>query len=182
MDSGIDLARVFRVAATSCERGRVTATSAEIREDMVEEPSSTSIMFEETTWQAATARMKSLPARPAIDRESIVPGVCMMDNRSGLFCLVSSTGQVYVPARVLLDFGAQPLMLGKAACISLGIRSRRYPVCENMEEVVRFAAVVPSPLDVPLWSSCQALQLEADRLVKKAWTEACLPAEAERFR
>ncbi|BBN09580.1 hypothetical protein Mp_4g20850 [Marchantia polymorpha subsp. ruderalis] len=121
MDSGIDLARVFRVLATSCERGRVTATSAEIREDMVEEPSSTSIMFEETTWQAATARMKSLPARPAIDRESIVPGVCMMDNRSGLFCLVSSTGQVYVPARVLLDFGAQPLMLGKAACISLGI-------------------------------------------------------------
>ncbi|OAE24897.1 hypothetical protein AXG93_2931s1400 [Marchantia polymorpha subsp. ruderalis] len=123
IDSGIDLARVFRVAATSCERGRVAATSAEIREDTVEDPSSTSTLFEETTWQAAAARMESLPARPAIDRESIVPGVCMVDNRSGLFRLVSSTGQVYVPARVLLDSGAQPLMLGKAACISLGIRS-----------------------------------------------------------
>ncbi|OAE22418.1 hypothetical protein AXG93_2381s1140 [Marchantia polymorpha subsp. ruderalis] len=47
--------------------------------------------------------MKFLPARPTIDRERIVLGVCMMDNRNGLFCLVSSIGQVYVPARVLLD-------------------------------------------------------------------------------
>jgi hypothetical protein len=29
---------------------------------------------------------------------------------------------VYKPNQVLLDFGAQPLMLGKAACISLGIQ------------------------------------------------------------
>ncbi|BBN20457.1 hypothetical protein Mp_Vg00130 [Marchantia polymorpha subsp. ruderalis] len=129
IDSGIDLARVFRVAATSCERGRVVATSAEIREDTVEDPSSTSTLFEETTWQAATARMESLPARLAIDRETIVPGVCMVDNRSGLFCLVSSTGHVYVPARVLLDSGAQPLMLGKAACISLGIRRSELEPC-----------------------------------------------------
>ncbi|BBN15717.1 hypothetical protein Mp_7g00220 [Marchantia polymorpha subsp. ruderalis] len=109
MNSGIDLARVFWVAATSCERGRVAATSAEIREDTVEDPSSTSTLFEETTWQAAAARMEFLLACPAIDRESIVPGVCMVDNQSGLF-------------RVLLDSGAQPLMLSKAACISLGIR------------------------------------------------------------
>ncbi|OAE20165.1 hypothetical protein AXG93_3818s1640 [Marchantia polymorpha subsp. ruderalis] len=31
--------------------------------------------------------MESLPARLAIDRESIVPGVCMVDNWSGLFRL-----------------------------------------------------------------------------------------------
>ncbi|PTQ47194.1 hypothetical protein MARPO_0008s0049 [Marchantia polymorpha] len=315
IDSGIDLARVFRVAATSCEHGRVAATSAEIREDTVEDPSSTSTLFEETTWQAAAARMESLPARPAIDRESIVPGVCMVDNRSGLFRLVSSTGQVYVPARVLLDSGAQPLMLGKAACISLGIRRSELEPCpfqiqtslggasnrsyfmtresvavqlrhdhphdnsqfgvravvtsaesydvlvggvvlypmgfrmdywtetaayrpgwqsgdgrlselpvrfisrdrplgsssavlasvagfsgvltwpddllegnmsaddtslyEDVEEVVSFTSAVTSPLDVPLWSSCQALQLEADRLVKKAWSEASLPAEPD---
>ncbi|PTQ44536.1 hypothetical protein MARPO_0020s0163, partial [Marchantia polymorpha] len=59
------------------------------------------------------ARMEYLPARPAIDRERVVPGVCMVDNRSGVFRLVSATGQVYVPTRVLLDSGAQPLMLGK---------------------------------------------------------------------
>ncbi|OAE25587.1 hypothetical protein AXG93_2982s1070 [Marchantia polymorpha subsp. ruderalis] len=51
---------------------------------------------------------------------------------------------------------------------------------EDVEEVVSFTAAVTSPLDVPLWSSCQALQLEADRLVKKAWSEASLPAEPER--
>ncbi|PTQ33208.1 hypothetical protein MARPO_0091s0058, partial [Marchantia polymorpha] len=316
IDSSIDLARVFRVAATSCERGRVAATSAEIREDTIEDPSSTSTLFEETTWQAVAARMESLPARPAIDCESIVPGVCMVDNRSGLFRLVSSTGQVYVPARVLLDSGAQPLMLGKAACIILGIRrselepcpfqiqtslggasdrshfmtresiavqlrhdhphdSSQFGVCdvvtsaesydvlvggvvlypmgfrmdnwtettayrpgwqygdghlselpvrfisrdrplgsssavlasvagfsgvltwpddllegnmsaddtslyEDVKEVVSFTAAVTSSLDVPLWSSCQALQLEADRLVKKAWSEASLPAKPEK--
>ncbi|OAE32852.1 hypothetical protein AXG93_1409s1190 [Marchantia polymorpha subsp. ruderalis] len=106
MDSSIDLARVFRVASTSCESGRVTATSVEICENTVEETSSTSTLIEETSWQAVAARMESLPAQPAIDRERIVPGVCMIDNRSGLFCLVSSTEQVYVPAKVLLNSGA----------------------------------------------------------------------------
>ncbi|OAE22971.1 hypothetical protein AXG93_2717s1010 [Marchantia polymorpha subsp. ruderalis] len=72
--------------------------------------------------QAAAARMEFLPARPAIDREGILPGVCMVDNRSGVFRLMSATGRVYVPARVLLDSSAQPLMLGKTACISLGVR------------------------------------------------------------
>ncbi|BBN14385.1 hypothetical protein Mp_6g11220 [Marchantia polymorpha subsp. ruderalis] len=316
MDSGIDLARVFRAAATLCERGSITATSAEIGETSGEELSSTTPSSDESTWQAAAARMESLPARSAIDRERVVPGVCMVDNRSGVFRLVSATGQVYVPARVLLDSGAQPLMLGKIACISLGVRrselepcpfqiqtslggtsDRSYrmtrecisvqlrhghaqdssqfgvravvtsaesydvlvggavlypmgfrmdywtetaadrpgwesgdgrmselpvrfisrdrplgsslavlasiagfsgvltwpdellegkrsaedtPVYEEVEEMVSLAAAVSSSLDVPLWDSCHALQQEADRLVKKAWSEASLPAEAER--
>ncbi|OAE26182.1 hypothetical protein AXG93_3457s1060 [Marchantia polymorpha subsp. ruderalis] len=96
--------------------------------------------------------------------------------------LVPVPAAVYVPTRVLLDSDAQPLMLGKAACISLGIRSSTddTPVYEEVEEIVRLAAAVSSSLDVPLWNSCQALQLEADRLVKKAWNEASLPAEPER--
>ncbi len=57
--------------------------------------------------------MDVLPARPAIDHERLTPGVCMLDNRSGIFRLVNPTGQVYKPNRVLLDSGAQPLMLGK---------------------------------------------------------------------
>jgi hypothetical protein len=44
----------------------------------------------------------------------------MLDNRSGIFRLVSPTNHVYGPDRILLDSGAQPLMLGKAACIGLG--------------------------------------------------------------
>ncbi|OAE32716.1 hypothetical protein AXG93_4407s1030 [Marchantia polymorpha subsp. ruderalis] len=53
-------------------------------------------------------------------------------------------------------------------------------VYEDVEEVVSFAAVVSSSLDVPLWSSCHALQLEADRLMKNAWSEASLLAEPKR--
>jgi len=73
--------------------------------------------------------MDVLPARPAIGRERLTPGVCMLDNRNGIFRLVSPTGQVYKPHRVLLDSGAQPLMLGKAACISLGIRRSKLELC-----------------------------------------------------
>jgi hypothetical protein len=83
----------------------------------------------DSPWQAAAAKMDALPARPAIDRERLTPGVCMLDNRSGIFRLVSPTGQVYKPDRVLLDSGAQPLMLGKAACIGLGIRRLELELC-----------------------------------------------------
>lgn len=41
IDFGVDLARIFRSAATLCERGSVTATSAEICEGTVEEQSFT---------------------------------------------------------------------------------------------------------------------------------------------
>ncbi|BBN14838.1 hypothetical protein Mp_6g14920 [Marchantia polymorpha subsp. ruderalis] len=75
--------------------------------------------------------MEFLPARPAIDRERVVLGVCMVDNRSGVFCLVSATGQVYVLVRVLLDSSAQPLMLGKTACISLGVRRSELEPCPS---------------------------------------------------
>jgi hypothetical protein len=76
----------------------------------------------DSPWQAAVAKMDALPTRPTIDRERLTLGVCMLDNWSGIFWLVSPTGQVYRPDRVLLDSGAQPLMLGKATCIGLGIR------------------------------------------------------------
>jgi hypothetical protein len=36
---------------------------------------------------------------------------------------------VYKPDRVLLDSGAQPLMLGKATCIGLGIRRSKLEPC-----------------------------------------------------
>ncbi len=36
---------------------------------------------------------------------------------------------MYRPDRVLLDFGAQPLMLGKVTCIGLGIRRLELEPC-----------------------------------------------------
>jgi hypothetical protein len=73
--------------------------------------------------------MDVLPAQPTINRERLTLGVCMLDNWSGIFWLVSPTGHVYKPNRVLLDSGAQPLMLGKAACIGLGIRRSELEPC-----------------------------------------------------
>ncbi|OAE29706.1 hypothetical protein AXG93_509s1590 [Marchantia polymorpha subsp. ruderalis] len=185
--------------------------------------------------------MESLLAQSTIDRESIVPGVCMVDNRSALFRLVSSTGQMYVLARVLLDSGAQPLMLGKAACISLGIRRSELEPCpfqiqtslggasnrsyfmtresiavqlrhdhphdssqfgvravvtsaESYDVLVGGVVLYPMGIWMDFWMETAAyrpgwqsgdgrlseLRLEVDRLVKKAWGEASLLAEAER--
>jgi hypothetical protein len=73
--------------------------------------------------------MDALPARPAIDRERLTLSVCMLDNWSGIFQLVSPTGQVYKPNWVLLDSSAQPLMLRKASCIGLGIRRSELESC-----------------------------------------------------
>jgi len=83
----------------------------------------------DSPWQMAAAKMDALPTRPAIDRERLTHGVCMLNNRSGIFWLVSPTGQVYRPDRVLLDSSAQPLMLGKATCIGLGIRRSKLEPC-----------------------------------------------------
>ncbi len=137
MASGVDLTGVFRLAATLCERGSVVATSAEVCEgvdvgqlvvgDVIVEQLVVSGV--DNPWQATTAKMDALPTQPAIDRKRLTLGVCMLDNRSGIFRLVNPTGQVYKPYRVLLDSSAQPLMLGKAACIGLGIRRSELELC-----------------------------------------------------
>jgi len=137
MASRIDLTRVFRLTATLCECGSVVATSAEVCEGVdvgqlvagdvvVKQPVVSGV---DSPWQVAAAKMDALPTRPAIDRERLTHGVCMLDNWSGIFWLVSPTGQVYRPDRVLLDSSAQPLMLGKATCIGLGIRRSKLEPC-----------------------------------------------------
>jgi hypothetical protein len=137
MALGIDLARVFQLIAKLCECGSVAATSAEVCEGVdvgqlvagdvtVEQLVISSV---DSPWQAVTAKMDTLPVRPAIDRERLTLGVCMLDNRNGIFRLVNPMGQVYRPDWVLLDSDAQPLMLGKAACIGLGIRRSKLEPC-----------------------------------------------------
>jgi hypothetical protein len=60
----------------------------------------------------AAARVKTMPARPTIERSSISPGVVVVDNSQSIFQLVGPKGKVFVPRRVLLDSGVQPLMPG----------------------------------------------------------------------
>jgi hypothetical protein len=111
---GVDLVLVFRLTTMLCERGSVVVTSAKVCEGVdVGKPMAGDVAVEQpvisgvdSPWQVVAAtKMDALPARPAIDRERLTPGVCMLDNRSGIFRLVSPTGQVYRPDQVLLDFG-----------------------------------------------------------------------------
>jgi hypothetical protein len=75
------------------------------------------------------ARVKTMPARPAIERSSISPGVVVVDNSQGIFQLVGPKGKVFVPQRVLLDSGAQPLMLGASTIAGLELTKDTLEEC-----------------------------------------------------
>jgi hypothetical protein len=114
-------ATVFKRAATMCESGHSTvATTLKTAVDAEQVVES-----QEDTVQglfSAAARVKTMPARPAIERSSITPGVVVVDNSQGIFQLVGPKRKVFVPRWVLLDSGAQPLMLGASAIERLDLR------------------------------------------------------------
>jgi hypothetical protein len=70
MASGIDLARVFRLAATLCERGSVVVMNVEVCEGVdVGQPVAGDVTMEQlmisgvdSPWQATTTKMDALPA------------------------------------------------------------------------------------------------------------------------
>jgi hypothetical protein len=78
---------------------------------------------------AAAARVKTMPTRPTIKRSSISPGVVVVDNSQGISQLVGPKGKVFVPQRVLLDSGAQPLMLGASAVAGLELTKDTLEEC-----------------------------------------------------
>jgi hypothetical protein len=81
------LATVFKRAATMCESGYYTvATTLKTAVDAEQVVES-----QEDTVQGlflAAVRVKTMPARPAIERSSITPGVVVVDNFQGIFQLV----------------------------------------------------------------------------------------------
>jgi hypothetical protein len=105
MASGVDLARVFRLAATLCEHGSVIATSVEVYEGVnVGQPVAGDVALEQlvissvdSPWQGMAVKMDTLPIRSTIDHEKLTLGVCMLHNRGGIFQLVNPTCQVYRP-------------------------------------------------------------------------------------
>jgi hypothetical protein len=121
-------ATVFKRVATMCESGHSTVAptlkTAVDAEQVVES--------QEDTMQGlflAAARVKTMPARPAIERSSIMPGVVVADNSQGIFQLVGPKGKVFVPRRVLLDSEAQPLMLGASAIEGLELTKDTLEKC-----------------------------------------------------
>jgi hypothetical protein len=113
-------AAIFKKAATMCESGHYTVATTlkttvyagqvvESQEDTVQGLFSTA------------ARVKTMLARPAIERSSITLGIVVVDNSQGIFQLVGPKWKVFVLRWVLLDSGAQPLMLGVSAIEELGL-------------------------------------------------------------
>jgi hypothetical protein len=86
---------VFKMVATMCERGSSMATNA-MKTEVHLEPV---VDSEEDTVQellATAARVKIMPARPAIERSSISLGVVVVDNSQGIFQLIRPKGKVFV--------------------------------------------------------------------------------------
>jgi hypothetical protein len=124
----VSRAAVFKMVATMCERGSSTATNA-MKTEVHLEPV---VDSEEDTVQgllSAAVHVKTMPARPAIERSSISPGMVVVHNSQGIFQLVGPKGKVFVSRRVLLDLGAQPLMLGASAIIGLELTKDTFEEC-----------------------------------------------------
>ena len=122
----IDVTPIFEMVATLCKpQGQgPTVVAAMVDEgDYEEEESSDMDVY------AAISRVKTMPRRPAIERSSITPGVVMVDNNKAVVQLIGPTGQVFTPTRVLLDSGAQPLMLGRTAIVGLGLTPETLQLC-----------------------------------------------------
>jgi hypothetical protein len=121
-------AAVFKRAATMCESGHSTvATTLKTAVDAEQV-----VKSQEDAMQGlflGAARVKTMPVRPAIKRSSITPIVVVVDNSQGIFQLVGPKGKVFVPRRVLLDSGAQPLMLGASAIEGLGLTKDTLEKC-----------------------------------------------------
>ena len=68
-------------------------------------------------------------ARRTIERSSISLGVVVVENFQGIFQPVGHEGKVFVPRRVLLDLGAQSLMLGASIMVGLELTKDTLEEC-----------------------------------------------------
>jgi hypothetical protein len=121
-------AAVFKRAATMCESGHSTVattlkTAVDAKQVVESQEDTVQGLFSTAT------RIKTMPARSAIERSSITPGVVVVDNSQGIFQLVGPKGKVFVPRWVLLDLRAQPLMLGASTIEGLGLTKDTLEKC-----------------------------------------------------
>jgi hypothetical protein len=126
---GFEVAEVFKLAASFCanaiegqlDHNSTTPSCEKAVEDLPDE--------KEPTWHATTARLVNLSTRPAIERTLIRPNVILLDNRNKVLRMVGPAGKEYFPERVMLDSGAQPLMLGRSAFHGLGMKKSDLDKC-----------------------------------------------------
>ena len=79
--------------------------------------------------EVSTSYLATIPARATRERLQVKPGVVRLANSSHVFSVArGDTSQVF-PQKVLLDTGAQPVMLGKLLAQSLGLLSSDLDPC-----------------------------------------------------
>jgi hypothetical protein len=87
---------IFKLAATMCEDD--ASTSVDFMEAVLEPQATIDNNWAEADeLLAAATRVKTMPARSAIERSSITPGVVVLDNSQGIFQLVGPKGRVLAP-------------------------------------------------------------------------------------
>lgn len=126
---GFEVAEVFKLAASFCanavegqlDQNSTTPSCEKAGKDLPDE--------KEPTWHAAAARLVNLSARPAIERTLIRPNVILLDNRNKVLRMVGPAGKEYFLERVMLDSGAQPLMLGRSVFHGLGMKKSDLDKC-----------------------------------------------------
>jgi hypothetical protein len=86
---------ILKRAATMCESGHYTVattlkTAVDVEQVVERQEDTVQGLF------SAAARVKTMLARPAIERSSITPGVVVVDNFQSIFQLVGPKGKVFV--------------------------------------------------------------------------------------
>ena len=126
---GLDIAGVLESAAAMCRAEKDQTTAAMKAGALQGDDSEKAESSCDANLYAAAARVQTMPRRPAIERSSVTPGVVVVNNSNGLLQIVGPGGKIFTPQRVLLDSGAQPLMLGKAATDALGLHEGTLEAC-----------------------------------------------------
>jgi hypothetical protein len=126
---GVEVAEVIKLASSFCanavkgqlDHNPTTPSCEKAVEDLPRE--------KEPTCHAAAARLVNLLARPAIEKTLIQPNVIFLDNCNKVFRMVGPARKEYFLERVMLDSGAQPLMLGRSAFHGLGMKKSDLDKC-----------------------------------------------------
>ena len=80
----------------------------------------------------ATVYLVDLSARSARERQQVQPGVVQLVNEGHVFSVSQSKAPGVYPQRVLMDTGAQPVMLGKRLAAELGLVASDLDSCSFM--------------------------------------------------
>jgi len=135
---GIQPSIVFHLVATLCENGGTLEVMVRSKDTFVlhivphpifEANRMEVLKVQLESWHVVMAKLHDLLAWRTIDRASVILRVVVVHNEEGMVQLRGASTCQYWPLNVLLDFGAQPLMLGKATIDGFGLTNANFDQC-----------------------------------------------------